>query len=93
MCEDENNTVTTQMDQILNSWKEYFCTLLDSDTDVLISNHGTQSTTIDNQTGTEILPPFFNELCSIINKLKSNKAGGTDNIIPELIKHGGRTLK
>ena len=26
-------------------------------------------------------------------KLKSNKAGGTDNIIPELVKQGGRTLK
>jgi hypothetical protein len=25
--------------------------------------------------------------------LKSKKAGGTDNIIPELIKHGGKTLK
>ena len=25
--------------------------------------------------------------------MKSNKAGGTNNIIPELIKQGGRTLK
>jgi hypothetical protein len=103
MCKVENNTVITQTDQILNRWKEYFCTLLctsvhfcillNSDTDVLISNHGTLSTTIDNQTDTEILPPSYNKVCSIINKLKSNKAGGTDNINPELIKQGGRTLK
>jgi len=26
-------------------------------------------------------------------KLKNNKAGVTDNIIPELIKQAGRTLK
>jgi hypothetical protein len=42
---------------------------------------------------TEVLSPSYNEMCSIINKLKSNKAGDTDIIIPELIKHGGRTLK
>ena len=46
-----------------------------------------------NQTDVEISPPSYNEVCSIINKLKSNKAGGTDNILPELIKQGGRTLK
>jgi len=37
--------------------------------------------------------PQFNEICSIINKLKLNKAAGSDNISPELLKHGGRTLK
>jgi hypothetical protein len=29
----------------------------------------------------------------IINKLKTKKAAGTDNITGEVIKHGGRTLK
>jgi sorting nexin-29 len=29
----------------------------------------------------------------MFNQLKSNKAGGSDNIMPELIKHGERTLK
>jgi hypothetical protein len=73
MCKDENSTVITQMDQILNRWKEYFRTPLNSDTGVLITNHGIQSTTTDNQTDKEILPPSYNEVCSIINKLKSNK--------------------
>jgi len=93
MCKDENNTVITQMDKILNRWKEYLCTILNSDIDEVSSNHRTQSTTTDNQTDTEILSPSYNEVCSIINKLKSNKVEGTDNIIPELIKQGGRTLK
>ena len=41
----------------------------------------------------EFAPPTYNEICTIINKLKTNKAAGTDNITGELIKHGGRTLK
>ena len=41
----------------------------------------------------EVEPPTYNEICSVINKLKTNNAAGTDNISAELIKHGGRTLK
>jgi hypothetical protein len=41
----------------------------------------------------QIAPPTCNEICSIINKLKTNNAAGTDNIQGELIKHGGRTLR
>jgi hypothetical protein len=36
--------------------------------------------------------PKYNEICTVISKLKSNKAGGADNIPPELIikkKKGG----
>ena len=94
MCKDENYTVITQMTQILNTWKDYFCTILNLDIDDSFSNHRIQPTTSHNQTDVEISPPSYNEVCSIINKLKSNnKAGGTDNIISELIKQGGRTLK
>jgi len=32
-------------------------------------------------------------MCTIINKLQSNKAAGSDNIPPDLIKTGRRTLK
>jgi hypothetical protein len=35
----------------------------------------------------------YNEVYTIINKLKSNRADGTGNIPPELIKNEGRTLK
>ena len=48
---------------------------------------------MDNQQDIEIPALTFNEVYSIINKLKSGKAGSTANIIPELIKYGGRALK
>jgi len=92
MGKDENNTVTTQTNQILNRWKDYFRAILNLDTDNSFSNHTIQSITSENQTEVEIQPPSY-EVCSIINKLKSNKAGGTDTIIPELVKQGARTLK
>lgn len=41
--------------------------------------------------------PKYNEICAVISKLKSNKAGGADNIPWELIikkkRGGGGTLK
>jgi hypothetical protein len=61
-------------------------------TDDSLSNHRIQLTLCDNQTDGEVPPPSY-EVCSIINKLKSNKTGGSDNIIPELVEQGGRTLK
>jgi len=88
MCKDENNIVITQTNQILNRWKDYFRAILNLD-----SNHRIQPITSDNQTEVVIQPLSYIEVCLIINKLKSNKAGGTDNIIPELVKQGGRTLK
>jgi hypothetical protein len=44
----------------------------------------------DNQ---EVNTPSYNEIYYIINNLKTNKAAGSDNIPPELIKNGGRTLR
>jgi hypothetical protein len=34
----------------------------------------------------EVPSPTYNEMCTIINKLKSYTAAGSDNIHPELIK-------
>jgi hypothetical protein len=34
----------------------------------------------------EVSPPKYNQICTINNKLKSNKAAGSDNISPNLIK-------
>ena len=79
--------------KLMFRWKDYFSTILNVDTDDSLSNHRIQLTLWDKQTDVEVPPPSYNGVCSIINKLKSNKAGRTDNIIPELVKQGGRTLK
>ena len=36
---------------------------------------------------------MFNEICAIINKLKSDRAAISDNVPRELIKNVGITLK
>ena len=91
ICKGENNIVITQTNQILNRWKDYFSTIWNLDTDHSLSNHRILLTLCDNQTDGEVEPLSY-EVCSIINKLKSIKTGGSDNIIPELVKQGGRTI-
>jgi hypothetical protein len=44
----------------------------------------------DNQTVDSL---SYSEICYIINNCKTNKAAGSDNIPPELIKNGGRILR
>jgi hypothetical protein len=65
MCKDVNNIVISQMNQILTRWKEYFCTILKSDTEDSLSYHRIQSTAFDNQTDTEVLFSSYNEACLI----------------------------
>jgi hypothetical protein len=81
------------MGQILNRWKEYFCTLLNTETEELPDSQKKQPKHSDDQLGIGILAPSLNKVCSIINKLKNAKVGGTDNIVPKLIKYGGKVLK
>jgi len=44
------------------------------------------STTDSISNNYEVTSPTYNEICTIINKLKSNTAAGSDNKHPELIK-------
>jgi hypothetical protein len=74
---------------VLARWKEYFQNLLS--VSVIPERQQQLSERTDNHN--EIAPPTYNEVCMIINKLKTNKAAGTGNITRELIKHGRRTLK
>jgi hypothetical protein len=84
-----DGNIISQTEQVLNRWREYFCDTLNlSDSpaeQVLIEEIINDNQTVDT--------PSYNEICYIINNLKTNKAAGSDNIPPELIKNGGRTLR
>jgi hypothetical protein len=74
---------------VLKRWKEYFSNILKPPTVTYRIN----LTNMHISNEDEIEPPIYNEICSVINKLKIKKATGTDNIPTELIRYGGRTLK
>ena len=88
-CKGTSGNAISQVNEVLARWKEYFQNLLSVPT----TPERLQQTSERTGNHNEIAPPTFNEICTIINKLKTNKAAGTDNITGELIKHGGRTLK
>jgi len=73
----------------MNRWKQYFADLMKTDNN--IDNQVQEVHTIENDT--EIEPPTYKEVSNIINKLKRNKAPGTDSIPAELVKYGGYILK
>jgi hypothetical protein len=79
ICKDAEDNVISQRDLILARWKDYFCKILNTSETIDIQNIIKECTN--------------NEICYTMNKLKLNKAAGSDNIPPELLKHGGRTLK
>ena len=88
-CKDSRGNTISQTDDVLARWKEYFQNILSVTTALERLNLKSERT--DNYD--EVEPPTYNEICSTINKLKTDKAAGTDNIPGELIKHGKRNLK
>jgi len=89
ICKDAEDNVISQPGLILERWKDYFCKILNIseaiDIQTIIKEH------TNNQP--QIPLPSYNEICFIINNLKLNRAAGSDNIPPELFKHGGKILK
>jgi hypothetical protein len=83
-----DGNIISQIEQILNRWREYFCETLNL-SDSPVEKILIQEIINDNQ---EVDTPCYNEICYIINHLKTKKAAGSDNIPPELIKNRGRTL-
>jgi hypothetical protein len=89
ICKDAEDNVIAQTDLILARWKDYFCKILNTSEAIDVQNIVKECTNSQSQ----IPLASYNEICSIINKLKLNKAAGSDNIPPELLKPGGRTLR
>ena len=89
ICKDAEDNVISQTDLILARWKNYFCKILNTSEATDIQDILKECTNIQSQ----IPLPSYNEICSIINNLKLNKAAGSDSIPPELFKYGGGTPK
>jgi len=89
ICKDAEDNVISQTDLILARSKDHFCKILSTLEAIDIQNIVKECTNNHSQ----IPLPSYNEICSIINKLKLNKATGSDNMPPELLNHEGRTLK
>ena len=90
MCKNADGNMLTQTADVLNRWREHFQTIFNYNFNEEIR---LQDLETDSDGQLQISPPNFNEICHIINNLKTNKAPGSDNIPPELIKYGGRMLK
>ena len=89
ICKDAKDNVISQPDLILERWKDYFCKILNIAKSIDIQTIKRER--INNQP--QIPLQSYNKICLIINNLKLNKATGSDNIHPELLQHGSRTLK
>jgi hypothetical protein len=88
-CNDSENNVVSQTEQVLETWKEYFYNILNPK-QTLITPDTIIRCLSDNH---EIPSSMYNEICTVITKLKPNKAAGSDNITAELVKNGGKTLE
>jgi hypothetical protein len=84
-CKDAEGNDTSQSDQIPARWKDYFCEMFNKSEATDIQN------TIREYTNNPSQIPLqsHNTICFIINKLKLNKAAGSDNIPPELLNIEG----
>ncbi|PSN53384.1 hypothetical protein C0J52_03797 [Blattella germanica] len=95
MCKNTEGIIQSEPIKVLERWREYFIDVFnanqseETEQEMQVPNEERPLTTTEE----EIEDPTYNEICHIINKLKTKKAAGPDNIPPELIKYGGRTLK
>ena len=93
MCKDSEGNIQSEISSVLNRWREYFSNVFKEsqiEGDNQAANTVNEERISEPEIGSET--PTYNEICQIIRKLKTNKAPGPDNIPPELINHGGRTL-
>ena len=82
----EDGSITTNKDEIVNEWKQYFDKLLN------INQRNAQTTTEYQTVEPQVEQPTYEEIIKAIKKLKNNKAPGKDNIPAELLKYGGEAL-
>jgi hypothetical protein len=87
MVKDDRGDLLADPHKILNSWKNYFCELLN-----VHGAGGVRQTEM--HTAEPFLPePSASEVEVAIGKLKNYKSPGVDQIPAELIQAGGETLR
>ena len=72
----------------MERWQQYFKELLNPGTEEMNSI----KTHEGSKNNLELEEPTYEEINEIIKNMKSNKAAGPDEILPEFIKNGGLTL-
>jgi hypothetical protein len=85
MCKDAEGNIMTSKAQILERWVAHFDALLNRNFNNRLSNTHTEENNED-------FKPTKDEIESVTDKLKNNKAPGIDNIQAELLKHGSQNL-
>ena len=89
ICKDKDGNILSEKKQILERWQQYFKVLLNTG-NVKIQNMEVYEGAASNL---ELEKPTYDEINEIIKNMKSNKAAGLDDILPEFIKNGGFILK
>lgn len=89
---DKNNSIRTNLEEILETWREYYKNKYDKDEEErAIGTMGNQNEMEDNNNQTEEIS--IDEIEEGIRKIRIGKAGGADNIDPEMVKWLGKEGK
>jgi hypothetical protein len=82
VCKDKDGNTLLERKQILERWQQYFKELLNPEIERINSTEAHENL-INNLDQDE---PTYEEINKTIENLKSNKAAGPDDTVPEFIK-------
>jgi intergrase/recombinase len=91
ICKDEAAKLLIEKEEILKIRKQYFEQMMKQD--ITHISQETEMTAQEHEENVKMISPTYKEISNIIDKLKSNKSPGPDNIIPGFIKYGDTSLK
>ena len=83
-------SLTTEREQ-LERWKEHFSEILNQDEPDTLCDLGSEHAR--EMLNVNLSDISLEEVRSALRTLKNNKAAGADDIQPELLKYGGKTLE
>jgi len=94
VCRDKDGKVLFDKEEIMNRWAEYFKDALNKEYPSC-NGQGILHLALNiegSDKGETSEMPTYEEIEESIAKLKNGRAPGEDNIIPEMIKYGGKQL-